>query len=142
MTYSYMGNLSEWEPPANSDVSNTSDWSIRNDEFYSRDVSSREVAIFKNNSILEYPFYGLDMIVKLKNDELHFYQKDHLGSVRAIVNDNSEIVAEYDYNSWGYPLEVREYNEDSLKFKYMGKEFNSTDYLKLKNKYSDYFLLS
>lgn len=82
------------------------------------------------------------MIGKLKEDELHFYLKDHLGSVRAIVNDNSEIVAEYDYNSWGYPLEVREYNEDSFKFKYMGKEFNSTDYLKLKNKYSDYFLLS
>ncbi|MCB0728419.1 MAG: hypothetical protein KDD00_13215 [Ignavibacteriae bacterium] len=88
MTYAYLGKLSEGEPPANSDVSNTSDWSIRNDEFYSRDVSGREVAIYKNASILEYPFYGLDMIGKLKDDELHFYLKDHLGSIRATIYDN------------------------------------------------------
>jgi RHS repeat-associated protein len=121
MTYAYLGKLSEGEPPANSDVSNTSDWSIRNDEVYSRDVSGREVAIYKNASILEYPFYGLDMIGKLKNDELHFYLKDHLGSVRAVVQDD-KILSSQDYDAWGYILEGRTYQSEEGKFKFTGKE--------------------
>ncbi|MCB0728863.1 MAG: RHS repeat-associated core domain-containing protein [Ignavibacteriae bacterium] len=121
MTYAYLGKLSEGVPPANSDVSNTSDWSIRNDEVYSRDVSGREVAIYKNASILEYPFYGLDMIGKLKNDELHFYLKDHLGSIRAVVQDD-KILSSQDYDAWGYILEGRTYQSEEGKFKFTGKE--------------------
>jgi hypothetical protein len=35
-----------------------------------------------------------------------------------------QIVAAYDYDAWGYPLEGRTYNADSMKFKYTGKELD------------------
>ena len=58
MTYAYLQPVTESEPPANSDVSNTSNWALRNDEVYSRDVSGKEMAIYQNNSLLEYPTYN------------------------------------------------------------------------------------
>jgi len=61
---------------------------------YSRDVSGKEMAIYQNNSLLEYPTYGLDMIGKIKDDELHFYLKDHLGSIRATIYDNKLMRAQ------------------------------------------------
>jgi len=121
MTYAYLQPVSESEPPANSDVSNTSNWALRNDEVYSRDVSGKEMAIYQNNSLLEYPTYGLDMIGKIKDDELHFYLKDHLGSIRATVYDNKLISAQ-DYDAWGYILEGRTYECEEGKFKFTGKE--------------------
>jgi RHS repeat-associated protein len=121
MTYAYLQPVSESEPPANSDVSNTSNWALRNDEVYSRDVSGKEMAIYQNNSLLEYPTYGLDMIGKIKDDELHFYLKDHLGSIRATVYDNKLISAQ-DYDAWGYILEGRTYESEEGKFKFTGKE--------------------
>jgi len=121
MTYAYLQPVSESEPPANSDVSNTSNWALRNDEVYSHDVSGKEMAIYQNNSLLEYPTYGLDMIGKIKDDELHFYLKDHLGSIRATVYDNKLISAQ-DYDAWGYILEGRTYESEEGKFRFTGKE--------------------
>ena len=115
---------------------NTSNNSLENDEVYSRDVSGRELAIYENNDILEYPTYGLDMIGKIKDNVLFFYLKDHLGSVRATVQDN-KIISAQDYacppwrDAWGYILEGRTYESNESKFKFTGKERdkeNSYDY--------------
>ena len=119
MTYAYLGSISESEPPANSDVSNTSNWALRNDEVYSRDVSGKEVAIYQDNSLLEYPTYGLDVIGKIKDDELHFYLKDHLGSIRATIYDNKLMSAQdgdclrmlLAGDAWGYIIEGRTYHK-------------------------------
>ncbi len=121
MTYAYLQPITESEPPANSDVSNTSNWALRNDEVYSRDVSGKEVAIYQDNSLLEYPTYGLDVIGKIKDDELHFYLKDHLGSIRATIYDN-KLMSAQDYDAWGYILEGRTYESEQGKFKFTGKE--------------------
>jgi len=62
------------------------------------------------------------MAGKLKGAQRYFYLKDHLGSTRAIVNGNGTVLAGYDYDAWGYLLENRSLNSDSIKFKYTGKE--------------------
>ena len=72
------------------------------------------------------------MIGKLKNDIPYYYYKDHLGSVRAVVNANNELVSAQDYDQWGYILQGRTYESDDSKFKFTGKERDE------KNKY-DYF---
>jgi len=121
MTYAYLGSLLESEPPANSDVSNTNVWSLRNDEVYSRDVSGKELAIYKNSLILEYPTNGLDMIGKIKDGEFHYYLKDHLGSIRATIFDN-KLMSAQDYDAWGYIYHERSYESSESKFKFTGKE--------------------
>ena len=69
------------------------------------------------------------MIGKIKNDEVFYYMKDHLGSVRAILNSSAEVVSAQDYDSWGYLLQDRVYDSDSSKFKFTGKERDSeSDY--------------
>ena len=80
------------------------------------------MAIYKNNELEEYPLYGLDMIGKLVKDAPQYYYKDHLGSVRAVVNSDNEVLSAQDYDAWGYLLEGRQYESDSSKFKFTGKE--------------------
>ena len=79
------------------------------------------MAIYQNNALLEYPTYGLDMIGKIKDDELQFYLKDHLGSIRATIYDN-KLMSAQDYDAWGYILEGRTYESEEGKFKYTAKE--------------------
>lgn len=122
MTYQYIGSLAENEPPANSDVSNTLEWVLVNDEIYSRDVSGRELAIFKDNEVEEYPLYGLDMIGRIVKDIPNYYYTDHLGSIRAVVNPDNELVSAQDYDQWGYLLSDRIFESNVSKFKFTSKE--------------------
>ncbi len=109
-------------PEEELDVSDTQYWTFVKEEIYSRDVSGREMAIYVNGGIDEYPIYGLDMIGKLKNDVPNYYFKDHLGSVRAIVNSSNQLVSAQDYDAWGYLLQSRIYASDESKFKFTEKE--------------------
>ena len=90
------------------------------------------MAIYKDNEIEEYPLYGLDLIGKLIKDVPNYYYKDHLGSVRAIVNPDNELVSAQDYDQKGYLLKSRTFESDDSKFKFTGKERDE------ENKY-DYF---
>jgi len=121
MTYLYIDTLNGREPPVNSDVSDKTKWELQNDEIYSRDVSGKELAIYKNNEIMEYPIYGLDMIGKIRDDDVYVYMKDHLGSVRAVLKDYN-IVSAQDYDAWGYIYGERSYESSESKFKFTGKE--------------------
>ena len=49
-----------------------------------------------------------------------------------VVDNTGNVVAGYDYDAWGYPLENRTYNGDSIKYKYTGKELD-------KESFYDYF---
>ena len=51
-----------------------------------------------------------------------YYYKDHLGSVRAVVNGSNELVSAQDYDQWGYLLQSRTYASDESKFKFTEKE--------------------
>ncbi len=130
--YRYTDSSEPSDTLSEEDVSISSSWELYKVEIYSRDVSGRELAVYKDNAIEEYPTYGLDMIGKLKNDIPYYYYKDHLGSVRAVVNANNELVSAQDYDQWGYILQGRTYESDDSKFKFTGKERDE------ENKY-DYF---
>jgi RHS repeat-associated protein len=74
--------------------------------------------------IEEYPTYGLDMIGKIKNEDTHFYLKDHLGSIRVMLDSRRTIVSAQDYDQWGYLLDGRYYQSDNSKFKFTGKQLD------------------
>ena len=118
--YKFIGTTSAQENAQ--DLSNDSLWQLYNDEVYSRDVSGKELAIYKDNTAFEFPIYGLDLIGKIKGDEPFYYMKDHLGSVRAVINSSGDVVSAQDYDVWGYLLQDRVYDSDSNKFKFTGKE--------------------
>ncbi len=109
--------ITDWNNPGNG-------WQLYNNEFYVKGVDGKDLATYKGNILDEWFVWGNDMVGKIKNDKAYYFYKDHLGSVRAIVNENASIVAAYDYDAWGYPLEGRTFNADSIKFKYTGKELD------------------
>jgi len=126
--YEYQGSSITQDTTSESDFPNSSDWQLYNKEIYSRDVSGRELAIYVNDEISEYPIYGLSLIGKIKNDVPYYYYKDHLGSVRAVVNSSNSLISAQDYacppwrDAWGNLLDGRSYQSDEGKFKFTSKE--------------------
>ena len=101
-------------------------WEVFNDEIYSRGVDGKDLCIYKNGEVEQWNIYGLDNVGKLQMEEnelmAFYYMKDHLGSVRAIVDEERNIISGEDYDAWGYLLEGRSFESDSSKFKFTGKE--------------------
>lgn len=85
-------------------------------------IDGKELATYTNNSLDEWYVWGTDMTGKIKGNTKYYFFKDHLGSVRAIVDNNYTLVSAFDYDMWGYLLESRVYNSDSAKHKFTGKE--------------------
>lgn len=56
------------------------------------------------------------------NGTRNYYLKDHLGSVRVVIDDGRTVVSANDYDMWGYYLENRTYNTTNTKNKFTGKE--------------------
>ncbi|HEU0228233.1 MAG TPA: RHS repeat-associated core domain-containing protein [Arachidicoccus soli] len=54
----------------------------------------------------------------------YYYLKDHLGSIRVVVDENGDIVSSDDYDPWGMTLTGRSTNIAYLnaKYKFTGKE--------------------
>jgi RHS repeat-associated protein len=94
-----------------------------NDVIYSRDVSGRELAIYENGSIDQWNIYGMDNIGFIDgNEDIRFYMKDHLGSIRAVIDVSGNVVSSQDYDAWGYLLENRVYDSDVSVYKFTSKE--------------------
>jgi len=108
--------------PDQKDIINSEDWRLEYYEIYSRDISGRELGIYRNEEVIEYPLYRLDMIGKLESDVAYYYHKDHLGSIRAVVNSSNELESAQDYDPWGYLLSGRAYQSSESKFKFTEKE--------------------
>jgi len=101
----------------------TEDDSLKRDIIYSRDVSGRELAVYENGSIKQWNLFGLDNIGYMTgSDELRFYLKDHLGSVRVVTDDKSSVINCQDYDPWGYILDNRVYKSDESVYKFTSKE--------------------
>jgi len=67
--------------------------------------------------------WGTDNVGKINaNGDKFFYIKDHLGSVRVVLNSDNQIVSAIDYDCWGYPLENRSYQSDDIDYKFTGKQ--------------------
>ena len=102
---------------------NTRNDSLVNDVIYSRDVSGRELAIYENGSIDQWNIYGMDNIGFINgNEDIRYYMKDHLGSVRAVSDGSGNVVSSQDYDAWGYLLENRVYESDESIYKFTSKE--------------------
>jgi len=68
--------------------------SLLSDNIYSRDVSGRELAIYENGSIDQWNIYGMDNIGFIDgNEDIRFYMKDHLGSIRAVTDVSGNVVS-------------------------------------------------
>jgi RHS repeat-associated protein len=106
--------------------------SLLSDNIYSRDVSGRELAIYENGSIDQWNIYGMDNIGFIDgNEDIRFYMKDHLGSVRAVTDVSGNVVSSQDGacsrmllagDAWGYLLENRVYDSDVSVYKFTSKE--------------------
>ena len=99
-------------------------WQLSNNEFYVKGADGKDLATYEGQQLQEWYVWGNDLAGKLKGDKAYYYYKDHLGSVRVVVDNTGAVVASYDYDAWGYPLENRNYNGDSIKYKYTGKELD------------------
>jgi RHS repeat-associated protein len=106
----------DWENPGSA-------WSVINNEYYVRDVNGKEIAIYNGSELSQWNVYGLDNVGKINPDRSrNFYIKDHLGSVRVMLDENRNIVSSQDYDCWGYQLENRVYQIEYSKYKFTGKE--------------------
>ncbi|MCC6865310.1 MAG: hypothetical protein IT280_04040 [Ignavibacteria bacterium] len=117
-----------------------------------RDVSGKEIAIYSGSSLTQWNIWGLDnppgggqVVGKIpacrngssgRNADAtrNYYLKDHLGSIRVVLNSTNTIVSAQDYDACltysasaeevGYPLENRSYNTNAMKYDFTGKERN------------------
>jgi len=103
------------------------EWTLFKDEIYVRDVSGKEIAVYENSNLSYYNIWGSGLEGKIKKDEkgntkYYYYYKDHLGSVRAVLEGSSgKIIQAQDYDAWGDIF--RQYNsEDTTVNKFTSKE--------------------
>ena len=59
-----------------------------------------------------------------QNPTFHYYEKDHLGSVRMVVNENGTIEQVNHYYPFGGVYGDLSYNSETQRNKYIGKEFD------------------
>ncbi|MBK8983194.1 MAG: hypothetical protein IPM38_12950 [Ignavibacteria bacterium] len=98
-------------------------WLLINDEVYSRDLSGKEVALYVNGNLMQNNIWGLGNEGYITSSgALNFYLKDHLGSVRAVIDENNSVISSQDYDAWGYIMQGREYHSDGSVYKFTGKE--------------------
>jgi len=101
----------------------TGSWDLVGDEYYVRDVSGKEIAVYHSYDLDHWNVWGTDNVGKINaNGDKFFYLKDHLGSVRVVLNSSNQIVSAHDYDCWGYPLENRSYQSDDIDYKFTGKQ--------------------
>lgn len=107
--------------------------SLLSDIIYSRDVRGKEMAIYENGSLKQWNIWGLDNAGFINaNRDKRFYLKDHLGSVRAVLDEFETVISSQDYDVWGYQIQDRNYDNDVSIYKFTSKEHDE------ENKY-DYF---
>ena len=97
-------------------------YTLFNNEHYVRGVDGKEFATYTNNSLDEWYVWGTDMVGKIRANTKYFFFKDHLGSVRGVIDNSFNLVSAMDFDMWGYLMENRVYNGDSSKHKFTGKE--------------------
>jgi RHS repeat-associated protein len=109
-------------PPENWNNLDTG-WSVESNQYYVRDVNGKEIAIYNDTVLTQWNVYGLSNEGRINsNRSRNFYLKDHLGSVRVMLDENRNVVSSQDYDCWGYLLEDRVYQIENSKYKFTGKE--------------------
>ena len=81
--------------------------------------------IFEDGKLDKYLFDGgYCSFDNSQNPTFHYYEKDHLGSVRMVVNENGTIEQVNHYYPFGGVYGNLSYNAEIQKSKYIGKEFD------------------
>ena len=91
-------------------------------------IDGKELAIYSGNTLTEWYVWASDMVGKIKGRAKYYFFKDHLGSVRAIIHNNYNLISAVDYDMWGDKVQGRIYNGDSTKFGFTGKEEDEESY--------------
>ena len=84
-------------------------WVLFNNEYYSRGVDGNELATYSGNTLTEWYVWGSDIVGKIKGSAKYYFFKDHLGSVRAIADNNFNLVSAVDFDMWGDKMQGRIY---------------------------------
>ena len=96
-------------------------WTITKDEYYSRDASGKEIAVYQSYALDYWNVWGTGTEGRIKSTGMkYFYLKDHLGSIRAVINQNNLLVEAQDYDPWGHI--ARSWDSTSTDYKFTGKE--------------------
>lgn len=83
--------------------------------------------IFEDGKLSKYQFEGgYCSFDSNLNPTYHYYEKDHLGSIRMVVNENGTIEQVNHYYPFGGVYGDLGYNSELQKNKYIGKEFDHT----------------
>ena len=81
--------------------------------------------VFKDGKLSKYLFDGgYCSFDNNQNPTFHYYEKDHLGSVRMVVNENGTIEQVNHYYPFGGVYGDLSYNSEYQRNKYIGKEFD------------------
>ena len=95
------------------------------DLFYFRDQTGRELGVFNTaGSAKKINLYGnglIGYVDKEQSDMRYYFIKDHLGSIRQVIDQDGNITSAIDYFPYGSIL--REYNNgQEERFKFTEKE--------------------
>ena len=83
--------------------------------------------IFEDGKLSKYQFEGgYCSFDSNLNPTYYYYEKDHLGSIRMVVNENGTIEQVNHYYPFGGVYGDLAYNSELQKNKYIGKEFDHT----------------
>jgi RHS repeat-associated protein len=98
-------------------------------DYYVNGIDGRTDVVTNNTSSwATYTLYGLDQIGQVRRDGIvwtrFYYLKDHVGSVRVIVNESGNRVAHTDMDPFGYEMPGRVQGSSSVdgRYKFTGKE--------------------
>ena len=100
-------------------------WTIIVDDYYSRDVAGREIMVYSSYTLQYWNVWSGNEItgrINYAGNSKYYYLKDHLGSVRAVLDEGETVISANDYDMWGYYLENRTYEPYTTKNKFTGKE--------------------
>jgi len=106
------------------DIAQSEDWELKTDEIYSRGADGKELAIYNNYELKQWNVWANDNSGKIEpqDNKAFYYLKDHLGSVRVVIDDENRPYSSQDFDAWGYLLDERSFDSDESKYKFTSKE--------------------
>jgi RHS repeat-associated protein len=107
----------DWNDPTLS-----GDWEVFQEIYYLRTYSGKILTQYNGSELDYHNIIGNDMIGKINEDgTLRYYYKDHLGSIRCVLNETNDLISATDYDSWG--MIVRDW-QSTTNLKYSSKEYD------------------
>ena len=98
-------------------------WFLVSNEYYLRGIDGKELANFIGSNIDKFNIWGRDNEGYLDSlNKKYYYLKDHLGSVRVVLDENNNIISAQDYDMWGSLMIGRSFESNKSKYKFTGKE--------------------